>query len=111
MEAVNPLEYSSSALIHIVCSYSVRINLSSFVVQKGLKMFGAVGAAVSAVVIYRIIFHLPVRNASQVGIPLYFMETRILVAPKVAVAGIVKNLKQDLWLKLLRPNLFHRTPF
>jgi hypothetical protein len=34
------------------------------------------------------------------------METRILVAPKVAVAGIVKNLKQDLWLKLLRPNLF-----
>jgi hypothetical protein len=25
----------------------------------------------------------------------------ILVAPKVAVAGIVKNLKQDLWLKLL----------
>jgi hypothetical protein len=36
------------------------------------------------------------------SIPLYFMETRILIAPKVAVAGIVKNLKQDLWLKLLQ---------
>jgi hypothetical protein len=38
------------------------------------------------------------------------METRILVAPKVAVAGIVKNLKQDLWLKLLLTKLVLRHP-
>jgi hypothetical protein len=81
-----------------------RINLSSFVVPEGVKDVGAVGAAVSAVPVLILPYNLPLARKGMLrkqSIPLYFMETRILVAPKVAVAGIVKNLKQDLWLKLL----------
>jgi hypothetical protein len=48
-----------------------------------------VGAAVSAVPVLILPYNLPLARKGMLrkqSIPLYFMETRILVAPKVAVA-------------------------
>jgi hypothetical protein len=51
-----------------------------------VKDVGAVGAAVSAVPVLILPYNLPLARKGNASSPLYFMETRILVAPKVAVA-------------------------
>jgi hypothetical protein len=64
------------------------------VVPEGVKDVGAVGAAVSAVPVLILPYNLPLARKGMLrkqSIPLYFMETRILVT----WLAIVKNLGHD----------------